>query len=61
MTSDRPYRKAMSLEDALAEIERCSGGQFDPAIATAFLNIPPERLSAVRADAGPLPQFAEGG
>ena len=60
MTSDRPYRKAMSLVDVLTEIERCSGGQFDPAIATAFLNIPPERLAAVRADAGPLPQFAEG-
>jgi putative nucleotidyltransferase with HDIG domain len=60
MTSDRPYRKAMGLEDALKEIERCSGGQFDPAIATAFLRLPTERLSAVRADAGPLPQFAEG-
>jgi putative nucleotidyltransferase with HDIG domain len=61
MTSDRPYRKAMSLPDALKEIERCAGGQFDPAIATAFLNLPTERLSAVRADAGPLPQFNEGG
>jgi putative nucleotidyltransferase with HDIG domain len=60
MTSDRPYRKAMSLPDALKEIERCSGGQFDPAIAAAFLRLPTERLSAVRADAGPLPQFAEG-
>jgi putative nucleotidyltransferase with HDIG domain len=61
MTSDRPYRKAMTLADALKEIERCSGGQFDPTIATAFLNIPTERLSAVRADSGPLPQFNEGG
>ena len=59
MTSDRPYRKAMSLDDALAEIKRCAGAQFDPAIATAFLNIPSERLAAVRADAGPLPQFAD--
>jgi putative nucleotidyltransferase with HDIG domain len=59
MTSDRPYRKAMSLADARTEIERCSGAQFDPAIASAFLRIPPERLSAVGADAGPLPQFAE--
>ncbi len=53
MTSDRPYRKAMSLEDARAEIERCSGGQFDPVIASTFLRIPPERLLAVTADAGP--------
>jgi diguanylate cyclase (GGDEF)-like protein len=29
MTSDRPYRAAMSVEAALAEIERCAGTQFD--------------------------------
>lgn len=61
MTSDRSYRTAISVADARREIERCSGGQFDPTIATAFLGIPPERLSAVRADAGPLPQVAEAG
>jgi HD-GYP domain-containing protein (c-di-GMP phosphodiesterase class II) len=37
MTSDRPYRAAMSRDDARAEIERCSGTQFDPQIAGAFL------------------------
>ena len=30
MTEDRVYRKAMSLEGAIAEIERCAGTQFDP-------------------------------
>jgi putative nucleotidyltransferase with HDIG domain len=59
MTSDRPYRAAMSVTKARDEIERCAGGQFDPTIAAAFLEIPPERLSAVRADSGPLPQFAD--
>jgi putative nucleotidyltransferase with HDIG domain len=29
MTSDRTYRKALSLETALAEIKRCAGAQFD--------------------------------
>ena len=29
MTSDRPYRAAMSVEAALAEIQRCAGTQFD--------------------------------
>jgi diguanylate cyclase (GGDEF)-like protein len=29
MTSDRPYRPAMSVEEALEEIERCAGTQFD--------------------------------
>jgi HD-GYP domain-containing protein (c-di-GMP phosphodiesterase class II) len=37
MTSDRPYRSALSDEDARAEIERCSGTQFDPQVAQAFL------------------------
>jgi diguanylate cyclase (GGDEF)-like protein/PAS domain S-box-containing protein len=37
MTSDRPYRKAMSHKEAIAEITRCAGAQFDPAIAKKFL------------------------
>jgi diguanylate cyclase len=36
MTADRPYRDAMSHEEALSEINRCSGKQFDPLIADAF-------------------------
>jgi diguanylate cyclase (GGDEF)-like protein/PAS domain S-box-containing protein len=37
MTSDRPYRKAMSPEVAQAELLRCKGSQFDPAIVDSFL------------------------
>jgi len=37
MTSDRPYRKARSPEEARAEVERCAGSQFDPQVAGAFL------------------------
>ncbi len=37
MTSDRPYRKALSDEEAVAELKRCSGTQFDPACVDAFL------------------------
>lgn len=36
MTSDRPYRKALSSEDAYAEILRGSGKQFDPAMVDAM-------------------------
>jgi putative nucleotidyltransferase with HDIG domain len=39
MTSDRPYRQALSREDALAEVERCAGTQFDPKIASVFLEV----------------------
>ncbi len=36
MTSDRPYRTAISRADALAELHRCAGTQFDPAVVDAF-------------------------
>jgi putative nucleotidyltransferase with HDIG domain len=44
MTSDRPYRKAVSYSEARDEIARESGRQFDPAIVRAFLAIPEETL-----------------
>jgi HD-GYP domain-containing protein (c-di-GMP phosphodiesterase class II) len=37
MTSTRPYRRALPTSRALGEIERCAGTQFDPAMASAFL------------------------
>jgi response regulator RpfG family c-di-GMP phosphodiesterase/anti-sigma regulatory factor (Ser/Thr protein kinase) len=37
MTSDRPYRKALRPETAVAEIERGAGTQFDPTVVAAFL------------------------
>jgi putative nucleotidyltransferase with HDIG domain len=39
MTSDRPYRRALSRAEALAEVESCSGTQFDPEIARVFLEL----------------------
>lgn len=39
MTSKRSYRDPMPLEVVIAEIERCSGTQFDPQIASVFLDI----------------------
>ena len=39
MTSDRPYRRALSKMDALEELLWCSGSQFDPAIANILINI----------------------
>jgi len=37
MTSDRPYRKAMSHEDAVNELRRCAGTQFDPNLVELFI------------------------
>jgi len=40
MTSDRPYRTAIAAKKAIAEIKKCAGTQFDPAIVKAFLKTP---------------------
>lgn len=37
MTSNRPYRKAMSKKEAVKELRRCSGSQFAPKVVNAFL------------------------
>lgn len=37
MTSDRPFHNALSTEEAIAEIKRCSGTQFDGKIAKIFI------------------------
>lgn len=37
MTSDRPYRKGLSIETALAEVEKNAGTQFDPVLAAEFV------------------------
>jgi diguanylate cyclase (GGDEF)-like protein len=38
MTSDRPYRSAMSVEEACDELKRCAGTQFDPTIVRYFVD-----------------------
>jgi len=42
MTSTRAYRKELPVADAIAEIRRCSGTQFDPDIVPAFLACQPK-------------------
>jgi len=73
MTTEKPFRKRLSREDALTEIERGSGTQFHPVIATAFIAVqrgqdpavvlPPEELAAIRDAAVPpqstLPSLAD--
>ncbi len=46
MTSNRSYRRALPHEVAVAEIERCSGTQFDPEVAGDFV----EGIDAYRAE-----------
>lgn len=43
MISDRPYRKAMSIDDAVAELIRCKGTHFDPKIVDTLLEVIEEK------------------
>jgi HD-GYP domain-containing protein (c-di-GMP phosphodiesterase class II) len=36
MTTDRPYRGALPVTEAVAELRRCAGSQFDPAVVEAL-------------------------
>jgi two-component system, cell cycle response regulator len=46
MTSTRPYRAARTVDDALAEVRRCAGTQFDPAVVDVVVAVVRERVEA---------------
>jgi putative nucleotidyltransferase with HDIG domain len=48
MTTDRPYRSALTYAHARAEFEKHSGSQFDPAVVKAFLQVPQERWMQIQ-------------
>lgn len=48
MTSDRPYRRANTFEQARAEIFRCSGSQFDPAVTKLYARMPDQMWQQLR-------------
>jgi HD-GYP domain-containing protein (c-di-GMP phosphodiesterase class II) len=65
MTTDRPYRRAMSPEDAMAELRANAGSQFEPRIVTALISVVDEAQGtaesysdAVRAVLASQPQAA---
>jgi diguanylate cyclase (GGDEF)-like protein len=43
MTAERPYRSALTIGAALAELESCAGTQFDPLVVAAFAELLTER------------------
>jgi diguanylate cyclase (GGDEF)-like protein/putative nucleotidyltransferase with HDIG domain len=52
MTSERVYRRRVAPEQAIAELKRCAGSQFDPGIVNAFADelgefVEPRRFAAV--------------
>jgi HD-GYP domain-containing protein (c-di-GMP phosphodiesterase class II) len=46
MTTSRPYRVARTTDDALEELRRCSGTQFDPRIVAVLVAVVRERVEA---------------
>lgn len=51
MTSDRPYRRALSYERTRQELIDFSGAQFDPVVVEAFLRVPPHEWREIRREA----------
>jgi diguanylate cyclase (GGDEF)-like protein len=52
MVTDRPYSAARNFDDAIAELERCAGTQFDPTVVGAFVaELRKPKLASVEASA----------
>ena len=52
MSFRRPYRQGLTADECLAELERCGGDQFDPAMVTAFRRVLKEIAEGRRTAAG---------
>lgn len=58
MTSTRSYRKALSHEEAIEEIKRCSGSQFDPNLTELFISISDEINTLKNDPEGSYPNYS---
>ncbi|MEW5717090.1 MAG: HD-GYP domain-containing protein [Chloroflexota bacterium] len=61
MTEDRPYRRALTQAEAVAQLAKNSGTQFDPRVVQAFIGILQENLPKEKLGAATIPQSSETG
>jgi GAF domain-containing protein len=57
LTHRRPYKRAWTIEDSVAEIHRSAGTQFDPRVIDAFDQLDPESLVSVPTGEASSPAF----
>lgn len=55
MTSDRPYRGALTKDEAVAELRRCAGTQFDPRVVEVFIRVVHQQSTAEINKTAPSP------
>jgi polar amino acid transport system substrate-binding protein len=48
MTHDRPYRRALSLEEALEELRRNRGSQFDPEVVDIAIKVLEQEYDSIK-------------
>jgi hypothetical protein len=52
MVADRPYRRGRSQQEAILELRRCAGTQFDPRVTDAFIFVLESEDSGIQEDSG---------
>jgi HD-GYP domain-containing protein (c-di-GMP phosphodiesterase class II) len=55
MIAERPYSAARATTDAVTELKRCAGTQFDPAAVDAFVQVFAERSADATAQTPSTP------
>ena len=60
MLSERPYRAAMGCDEAVAELRKCSGTQFDPGVVEKFVDVLAKRRADREALAPPRVLISQG-
>ncbi|TAN64254.1 HD domain-containing protein [bacterium] len=59
MTTDRPYRKKLSFIQAMNELKKCCGTQFDPEVVHSFVSVIRKEVSGKTGDLVILPMLGE--